>query len=76
MSAASLRQRTGAHSGGRGNSNRQHVAAAVCIGNVLEDLGEAKLIAVGHTNGFPKGIGGVSTHHARCDMCCRLSDPP
>jgi hypothetical protein len=32
---------------------------------VLEDLGEAKLIAVGHTNGFPKGIGGVSTlmHH-------------
>ena len=38
---------------------------AVCIGNVLEDLGEAKLIAVGHTNGFPKGIGGVSTlmHH-------------
>jgi hypothetical protein len=38
VSAASLRQRTGAHGGGRGNSNRQHVAAAICIGNVLEDL--------------------------------------
>ncbi len=38
---------------------------AVCIGNALEDMGEAKLIAVGHTNGFAKGIGGVSTlmHH-------------
>ena len=34
-------------------------------GNALEDLGEANIVAVGHTNGFVKGIGGVSTlmHH-------------
>ena len=42
-------------------------------GNALEDLGEANIIAVGHTNGFVKGIGGVSTlmHHCTEPPCPR-----
>eukprot|EP00729_Bicosta_minor_P007225 gene7225-31713_t len=34
---------------------------AVCIGNALMDAGEANIIAVGHTNGYDKGIGAIST---------------
>jgi hypothetical protein len=33
---------------------------AVCLGNALQDNGEAEIIAIGHTNGYVKGIGGVS----------------
>ena len=33
---------------------------AISIGNALQDSGEAEIVAVGHTNGFTKGIGGVS----------------
>jgi hypothetical protein len=33
----------------------------VCIANALADNGEAEILAVGHTNGFVKGIGAVST---------------
>ena len=34
---------------------------ALAVGNALQDAGECEIIAVGHTNGFIKGIGGVST---------------
>ena len=34
---------------------------AIGVANALMDAGEATIIAVGHTNGFPIGIGGVST---------------
>ena len=34
---------------------------ALAVANALQDLGECDIIAVGHTNGFSKGIGGVST---------------
>jgi hypothetical protein len=34
---------------------------AICVGNALVDNGEAELIALAHTNGFDKGIGGVSS---------------
>ena len=34
---------------------------ALAVGNALADAGYVKLIAVGHTNGFPPGIGAVST---------------
>ena len=33
---------------------------AVCLGNALQDNGETEIIAVGHTNGYVKGIGAVS----------------
>ena len=33
---------------------------AISIGNALQDAGEAEIVAVGHTNGFVEGIGGVS----------------
>ena len=39
---------------------RMH-AGAVCIANALADNGEAEIVAVGHTNGYVKGIGAVST---------------
>ena len=35
-------------------------AGAVCLANALQDNGETKIIAVGHTNGYVKGIGAVS----------------
>eukprot|EP01047_Picozoa_sp_COSAG01_P065208 COSAG01_NODE_8768_length_2665_cov_25.306703_2_plen_296_part_00 len=34
---------------------------AVCLANALADNGEAEIVAVGHTNGYNKGIGSVST---------------
>lgn len=34
---------------------------ALAVGNALQDNGEADIIAVGHTNGFVKGIGAVSS---------------
>eukprot|EP00039_Didymoeca_costata_P014589 m.237248 g.237248 ORF g.237248 m.237248 type:complete len:515 (+) comp16055_c1_seq3:155-1699(+) len=34
---------------------------AIGIANALQDLGECEIIAVGHTNGFIKGIGAVSS---------------
>jgi hypothetical protein len=34
---------------------------AIGVANALMDAGEAEIIAIGHTNGFPIGIGGVST---------------
>jgi len=34
---------------------------AVAVANALQDNGEAVIVAVGHTNGFIKGIGAVST---------------
>jgi hypothetical protein len=33
---------------------------AVCLGNALQDNGETVIIAVGHTNGYVKGIGAMS----------------
>lgn len=33
---------------------------AIAVANALQDLGEARIIAVSHTNGFVKGIGAVS----------------
>ena len=33
---------------------------AVCLANALQDNGETDIIAVGHTNGYVKGIGAVS----------------
>ena len=34
---------------------------AIGVANALADNGECEIIAIGHTNGFVKGIGGVST---------------
>ena len=34
---------------------------AVCLANALADNGETEIVAVGHTNGYDKGIGAVST---------------
>jgi hypothetical protein len=34
---------------------------AVCLANALQDNGEAEIVGVGHTNGYNKGIGSVST---------------
>ena len=33
---------------------------ALAVANALQDNGEAEIVAVSHTNGFVKGIGGVS----------------
>ena len=35
--------------------------AAIAVANALADNGECEIIAIGHTNGFSKGIGAVST---------------
>jgi len=41
----------------------------VCIANALEDLGEARILAIVHNTSFDKGIGAVSTlmHHYNRD---------
>ena len=67
-----LSPRPGGHAGPVPRFRRPADESAV-QGNALEDLGEANIIAVGHTNGFVKGIGGVSTlmHHCTEPPCPR-----